>query len=217
MIYAVTNTGALKWVFRSEGAITSSPTVSSDGLTLYFGSDDCHLYSLSNTGILKWRYYTENSLSSSAALFKGVLYIGSNSFDLRKKETVRGKSGKRRYSARRLSGRSGDRHREMNRTLSTTKIPVVKATKTPKLSNNVSTNSISNNNNNNNLNININVNNSVSTFGPIPPIEYGYLFAVSVQGELMWRFRVPKGTSSSPLIGADGAVYIGDSPLHVRS
>ena len=48
-------TGGLKWRFKTDGAIHSSPAVASDGLSLYFGSADMHLYAVSHTWALKVR------------------------------------------------------------------------------------------------------------------------------------------------------------------
>jgi hypothetical protein len=39
--------------------------------------------------------------------------------------------------------------------------------------------------------------------------DVGYLFAVSTQGELHWKYPIPKGTMSSPLIDGEGSIYIG--------
>jgi outer membrane protein assembly factor BamB len=67
----------LKWVFKAELGITSSPVISKDG-TIYIGSWDGYLYALNPDGKLKWRFFTEDRISSTPAInFDGTIYIDS--------------------------------------------------------------------------------------------------------------------------------------------
>jgi outer membrane protein assembly factor BamB len=69
--------GNLKWSFRTDKAIHSSPTVSNG--KVYVGSQDGHLYALdAETGDLLWKFQTESWVESSPAIVNGVVYFGSN-------------------------------------------------------------------------------------------------------------------------------------------
>jgi outer membrane protein assembly factor BamB len=70
--------GMLKWKFKTEGPIYSSPAVASDG-TIYFGSFDYYLYAINPDGTLKWKFKTENSIDDSSPAIgpDGTIYIGS--------------------------------------------------------------------------------------------------------------------------------------------
>ena len=81
-IFAVSDAGgAMKWRFKTDGAIYSSPVVSSDGLSVYVGSADFHLYAVSHTGVLKWRFYTGGVVRATAALYSHALYFTTTSAD----------------------------------------------------------------------------------------------------------------------------------------
>jgi outer membrane protein assembly factor BamB len=70
--------GTLKWSFKAEGAINSSPAVSCDG-TIYVGSDDGFLYAVNPDGTLKWKYETGGSIVASPSVSEdcSVIYVGS--------------------------------------------------------------------------------------------------------------------------------------------
>jgi eukaryotic-like serine/threonine-protein kinase len=69
--------GTLKWVFKTDGAVITSPAVS-DG-TVYIGSEDSKLYALNaETGDKIWDYLATSWIESSAAVSKGTVYFGSN-------------------------------------------------------------------------------------------------------------------------------------------
>ncbi|MBM3238015.1 PQQ-like beta-propeller repeat protein, partial [Candidatus Poribacteria bacterium] len=44
-LYAINPDGSMKWKFKTEGYVYSSPAIGSDG-TVYVGSEDDHLYAL---------------------------------------------------------------------------------------------------------------------------------------------------------------------------
>jgi len=78
VIRAETNLdGTLKWKFKTEGGIDSSPAIGQDG-TIYVGSDDGNLYAINPNGTLKWKFKTKSVVSSSPAIGPdGTIYVGS--------------------------------------------------------------------------------------------------------------------------------------------
>ncbi len=70
--------GDVLWEFQTGDAITSSPTLDSQG-NLYFGSIDGFLYSLDRDGNLRWKYDSSDWIESSPALdaTEAVVYVGS--------------------------------------------------------------------------------------------------------------------------------------------
>jgi outer membrane protein assembly factor BamB len=70
--------GSLKWSFKAEGAINTSPAVSCDG-TIYVGSDDAFLYAINPDGTIKWKYETGGSVVASPAISEdcSTIYVGS--------------------------------------------------------------------------------------------------------------------------------------------
>ena len=64
-LFAVSDpTGTLKWRFKTDGPISSSPAASADGLSIYVGSTDMHMYAVSHTGALKVRFGPPGNASS---------------------------------------------------------------------------------------------------------------------------------------------------------
>jgi hypothetical protein len=77
LLYAINPDGTLKWNFKTDNSIGSSPTIGSDG-TIYVGSYDGYLYAINPDGTLKWKLQTDNPIKSSPVLDDtGILYIGS--------------------------------------------------------------------------------------------------------------------------------------------
>ena len=69
--------GSLKWKFRTDSYIYSSPAIGSDG-TIYVGSYDNYLYAINPDGSLKWKYKTDHWIWSSPAIGSdGTIYVGS--------------------------------------------------------------------------------------------------------------------------------------------
>jgi outer membrane protein assembly factor BamB len=73
----VTNTGGLKWTFRTEMGIDSSPALGNDG-TIYVGGCNGSLFAINQNGTKKWQLNTGFIISSSPAIRNdGTIYIGS--------------------------------------------------------------------------------------------------------------------------------------------
>jgi outer membrane protein assembly factor BamB len=68
----------IKWRYKTDGDIYSSPAISVDGI-IYFTSDDYYLYAMYPNGSLKWRYYVgiHDSYSSPVIGPDGTIYFGS--------------------------------------------------------------------------------------------------------------------------------------------
>jgi len=78
-IYCVSATGTQRWRFTSGGNCTSSPALSADGTTLYYGGYDKKLYALATaTGAPRWTAALGDEVraSSPAIDANGVIYIG---------------------------------------------------------------------------------------------------------------------------------------------
>ncbi len=70
--------GDVLWEFQTGDAVTSSPTLDSQG-NLYFGSIDGFLYSLDSDGNFRWKHDSSDWIESSPALnaSETVVYVGS--------------------------------------------------------------------------------------------------------------------------------------------
>ena len=68
-------TATLKWTFKTDGGIESSPAVSADG-TIYVGSKDKNLYAINPDGTEKWTYWGASGVmdSSPAIGLDGTIY-----------------------------------------------------------------------------------------------------------------------------------------------
>ena len=76
-LYALDLNGTLKWRYKTGGAIHGNPVVARDG-TVYFGSADYYVYALNQDGTLRWMFATGGMVLASAAVgYDGTVYIGS--------------------------------------------------------------------------------------------------------------------------------------------
>ena len=87
-IYALNKEGNLSWQFVTGGEVWSSP--SSDGHSIFVGSDDCSLYALDLDGNLLWKAKLNGKIRSSSPCISSdvqsyndpvfpSLYIGTQS------------------------------------------------------------------------------------------------------------------------------------------
>lgn len=70
--------GTKKWEFPTNNVIYSTPAVGSDG-TVYVGSHDCFIYAVNPDGTLKWSFLTGAWIHGSPSIGgDGIVYCGSD-------------------------------------------------------------------------------------------------------------------------------------------
>ncbi|KLO24248.1 hypothetical protein X275_00760 [Marinitoga sp. 1197] len=73
-----TTSSLLKWKFKTEDRVLSSPAIGADG-TIYIGSYDNYLYAINPDGSLKWKYKTNGVVASSPTVgIDGSIYVGNS-------------------------------------------------------------------------------------------------------------------------------------------
>jgi len=71
-----TSFGDIKWKYKTEGKIFSSPAVCNG--VVYIGSEDHCLYAIDGkSGEIHWKFTTGGAVHSSSAVYKNVVYFGS--------------------------------------------------------------------------------------------------------------------------------------------
>jgi outer membrane protein assembly factor BamB len=85
-LYAINRNGTLKWKFKTDGNVNSSPAVDRNG-TIYVGGEKTdpgsgvpagRLYAVSAQGRLKWKFTPGNQVNFSPAIGSdGTIYVGS--------------------------------------------------------------------------------------------------------------------------------------------
>ena len=161
-VYA--STGQLKWKYQFEGFADSSPAIGPDGTIYIGGTLEGRLYAIDENGEYKWHIELENSKDtwSSPAIFKGIVYIGSDNGYV--------------YAA---DAETGELLWEKHIAYSVGGSPVISAEGTIY------------------INCECEGNTVCDTF-----------FALNQQGQTIWSFN-DSFASSSPAIGLDGTIYFG--------
>ena len=79
-VYAVeAATGEIRWQFRTDGGVWSSPTEANG--VVYVGSRDSRIYALDAiTGALRWRFQADTYRGYTPSVVNGILYVGSGYF-----------------------------------------------------------------------------------------------------------------------------------------
>jgi outer membrane protein assembly factor BamB len=80
LVYALDlATGAQRWTFRTQAAVSSSAALSRDGTLVYIGSNDGRVYCLvAATGALVWSHATAGAVSTPPAVGPdGTVYASS--------------------------------------------------------------------------------------------------------------------------------------------
>ena len=76
--FAGSTVNTLKWKFKTNDKINSSPVIGADG-TIYIGSEDNGLYAVSPDGIKIWKYKTGSKIISTPAIGSdGTIYVGAD-------------------------------------------------------------------------------------------------------------------------------------------
>lgn len=79
------STGTQRWASPIDDDVRSSPAVSPDGQTVYFGSDDTYLYAVdTTTGAQRWKFPTDDKVRSSPAVSPdgAAVFVGSHDYKL---------------------------------------------------------------------------------------------------------------------------------------
>ena len=222
--YALSSTGILKWRYNIESPISSSPALF-EGV-LYFGSmSKIHSDKDKNKNKINIVKEMKNKKTRKSTIIGRRMLFDKNENE---NEQDHENENERILSIDNVSNNNNNSN-DINKNIK----------------NNINNNDIKNKNNNNDLdNRYIVAKNNPKNIPIINPAnvpivnpknipisldksmiinsnkqaaidDNGSLFALTTKGELLWRLRIPKGTVSSPLIGADGSIYIGteDSTL----
>jgi outer membrane protein assembly factor BamB len=74
--------GTLKWTFHPGGCVYSTPAIDDNGI-IYFGSHDFNIYAVYPNGTLKWNYTTNAWVHGSPSIgADGTIYCGSDDYYL---------------------------------------------------------------------------------------------------------------------------------------
>ncbi|MCD6522432.1 MAG: PQQ-binding-like beta-propeller repeat protein, partial [Candidatus Diapherotrites archaeon] len=192
------NPGTLKWKFKTDSWVESSPAISSDG-TIYFGSGDYYLYALYPNGTLKWKYRTGGAIGSSPAISSdGTIYFGSYDYylyALNPDGTLKWKyeTGSPVFSSPAISSGGtiyfGSRDNYLYALYPNGTLKWKYETGSPVFSSP-----------------------AIASDGTI---YFGsddhYLYALYPNGTLKWKFKTDSWVESSPAISSDGTIYFGSN------
>jgi outer membrane protein assembly factor BamB len=100
----------IKWKFKTNGYVNSSPAMEDD--RLYFGSGDGYLYCVNAAnGTLIWKFQTGGPVHSSPAVVDGEVFFGSHDGNFYALDSKKGNlkwtfktEGEKRYSAKGIHG-----------------------------------------------------------------------------------------------------------------
>jgi outer membrane protein assembly factor BamB len=201
--------------YSTREYIDSTPAISADGSTLYFGCWDGYLYAITTaTGTLKWRIQLGNRItfSSPAIVADGTVYIGSGGV------FNDGTSGKNGLHAVKPSADHGDLLWTFKTTAEVESSPSIAPDGTIYFGcddNNIyalnpsdgslkwSRSTVSS----------VVASPAIGSDGTVYVGSYdGFLYAMEpTKGGLNWKFPAAGAIESSPTIGPDGTIYFGDN------
>ena len=162
--------------------------MSADGVSLFFGSDSGTVYSISHSGHLLWKFKTHGPIYASPTLSSDGLTVYVGSDDQHLYALSNNGALKWRYFAEKPI-RSAVAVFGSSIYFATAPSPLIPSPNTPK-----------------------EVTGVFKT-----DAKTGFLISVSNYGESLWKFPLPEGSSSSPLVDEEGMIYIGanDTKLYV--
>ena len=202
-LYAVNPNGTMKWRYRTDMWIWSSPAIGVDG-TIYVTSYDDFLYAVNSNGTLKWKFCAYDSISSSPIIASdGTIYFGTMGTGCNIIALFPNGTEKWRYSTGyyvtsdpaigddgTIYIGSGDNYLYAINANGTLKWRFLTGdyVKGPP---------------------------SIADDGTIYVGSYdGYLYAINPDGTEKWRRGIGWGSETNPSIGVDGTIYIGGEDLY---
>jgi len=202
-LYAFAPTGAVKWRYETEGAITSSPAIADDG-TVYIGVEKGYFYAFRPDGTVKWKLLlgtgnqSEWFHSSPAIAQDGTVYVGT-----------RGRSA---FFA--IDPAGFVRWQFSTSWGAFDSSPAIALDGTIYVGNNNGTFYAFNPDGSVKWQYyatgDVVESPAVGADGTVYVTTYGgYVFAFSPEGELKWRYATDYGGGSAPAIGGDGTIYVG--------
>lgn len=206
------------WEFKTGGAIVSSPALSPEGRVLV-GSNDGKVYALDNaTGKEYWRFETGAPVASSPALGEdGTVYVGSNDRNLYALNPTTGKEIWRFFAGNevRSSPAIGTNGRIYIATAGGWFYAVESRTGQKVWEFKVTTSGISSS-------VPLRPSPAVGPNGTVYVASSGDLSALDgFTGEKKWSIVIANlpffPSHSSPVVGADGTVYMGDGDGDLRA
>ncbi|HPO28511.1 MAG TPA: PQQ-binding-like beta-propeller repeat protein [Caldisericia bacterium] len=206
------NNGTLKWKFKTDDYIYSSPAISSEG-AVYTGYRN--LYAINSDGTLKWKFEIGGVIYSSPAISSdSTVYVGSNDgylYAINPNGTLKWKFKEQDISYSSPSiGSDGTIYAGEDRSIFYDSYLYAI-------------------NPNGTLKWKFKANNGIQSTPAIAPdgtVYFGaieeylrgskigsndnYFYALNSDGSLKWKFKVKEGRYySSPVISKDGAIYVG--------
>ncbi len=191
-LYCLSLDGKLIWKFRTDGVVRSRPAAING--VVYFGSMDHHIYAVDMSGKLVWKFKTNDCIDLDATVDEKRVYIGSWDFifyavnhdgSLAWKFNTKGLAYSGTVSGKYIYFGSFDHNvykvdRETGKLIWKFKMHGAKTWKW------------------------ITISDGVLYFGS----RDKNLYAVSENGELIWKFRTQGMVHCTPLV-KDGSVYFG--------
>ena len=203
ILYALNSDGTVKWQFQAGDWIDSSPSVSSDGMTVVFGSWDGKVYALTSSGAQKWSYSTGGYITGSPALGSdGAIYIGSSDGIF----YALNADGSLRWSAALGDKTDGSPAIAPDGSIyigaSDNLLYAFDATGAQKWTYQTGGEIVGSS--------------AVGADGTVYFASLdGSLYALNAGGSLKWSYATGNAVDASPTLGADGTVYIGSTDGHV--
>ena len=216
-VYAVAPDGRLKWKFQTGGAVRSTPAITKNG-TIYFGSLDKRLYAVSAEGELKWAFTTGGQVYSPAIADDGTIYVQNGEaklYAIQDPEQNGGLAGQWPKRGGGLRNTISRRSPLMSRHRSAARFFVCLLLAT--------------------LSFVSGCNSSRITGGESPQVKWQFsaddrivstpalaedgtiyfnspkfLYALSPDGQLKWRYFPGADLNTSPVVGRDDSIYIMD-------
>ena len=218
-LYSLNPTASLDWSYKTGDGMVSSPAIGSDG-KVYVGSEDYCLYSINSSGTFGWSYQTRDVIESSSPAIDsdGKVYIISGDSSLYSINSNGGlvwsyQSGYYIGSSSPAIGSDGkvyfgsDAQEQNDGYLYSINSSGSLAWSYQNGSDEGSSPAIGSDGK-------VYIGSSKSETIDGYSYYYGYLYSVNSNASLVWSYQSGGDIFSSPAIGSDGKVYVGDTRLY---